>query len=86
MREIFIRLLKALWVFNIIYIVGFLLLFLLVMVKIFFSEYPDYYGVEEEIGKFIMIVLIATAILIFLQYILLGSFHPKHLLKDKVSG
>ena len=80
MREIFARLLKALWVFNIIGIVGYLSLIILVIVTApFFGN--DLYGLGDEVKKLIGIALLTTSILVFLQYVLLGSFNPKILFK-----
>ena len=80
MREIFTRLLKALWVFNIVGIVGFLFLLIAVAISAILSG-DGFAGFGEVIVQFIGISLLTTAILVFLQYVLLGNFNPKILFK-----
>ena len=79
LREIFARLLKALWIFNIVYIVGFLALATIFVVVSIFND-DGLYKLDREIGGFIGTALLTTSILVFLQYVLLGSFNPKRLL------
>lgn len=80
MRDVFSRLLKVLWAFNILYIVGFPVLAILAFVISLFTSHTIS-GLGEDIIKFIGICLSTTSILVFLQYVLLGSFNPKSLLK-----
>lgn len=80
MRDVFSRLLKVLWAFNILYIVGLPVLTILAFVGSLFTGHIIR-GLGEDIIKFIGISLSTTSILVFLQYVLLGSFNPKSLLK-----
>lgn len=79
MREIFTRLLKGLWVLNIIYIAGYSLLFLLAVIISIFDG-MGFYGMGESFAQLIGSSLVITSILVFLQYVLLGNFDPRRLL------
>ena len=84
MREIFTRLLKALWILNIFYIVGGTIFYVgAVIIVLGFMANKSLYGLEEEVAQFIGIFLLAVVILLFLQYVLLGNFNPKILFKRK---
>ena len=84
MREIFVRLLKSLWVFNILYIVGVLSFFIIFAVidlssGVSLIELINFY--MKEVPQFVGIFLLTTSILMFLQYVLLGKSNPKTLFK-----
>lgn len=78
--EISTRLLKVLWIFNILLIFGSSVLIFIAFVGNLI-ERDGFYGFGEGLTHIIGINLIATAILVFLQYVLLGNFNPKILFK-----
>lgn len=84
MREIFVRLLKSLWVFNILCIVGVLSFFIFFVVidlssGVSLIELIKFY--IKEVAPFVGIFILTTSILMFLQYVLLGNSNPKILFK-----
>lgn len=73
MKNVFIRLLKALWVFNLVFGVGVVLMIvIMILAGASFSEINDLF---MGLGIFIC----SVAALIFMQYVLIGNFNPMRL-------